>query len=97
MDNKNKDDIINQLSNSISDDVGNTHEDELESISNIFNKTLSDTLKAFNSSTFDDDGFVKKMRDLDLGSNDSKGTINNILNNLKNDYMAGKSINSSEL
>ena len=97
MDNKINDDIITQLSNSISDDVGNTHEDELESISSSFNKSLDSALKAFNSSSFDDDGFVKRLRDMDLGDSKDKSTINNILNNLKNDYIAGKSVNSSEL
>ena len=59
MDDKTMNNIIDQLSTSISDDVGNMHENDLESISNEFNKTLSLALKSFNSEVFDDDGFIK--------------------------------------
>lgn len=97
MDKKTNDDIISKLSNSISDDVGNIHEDELDSISSSFNKTLDSALKSFNSSTFDDDGFIKRIRDLDLGDSKDKDTIKNILNNLKNDYIGSRNINGTEI
>ena len=97
MDKKTNDDIISKLSNSISDDVGNIHEDELDSIASSFNKTLDSALKSFNSSTFDDDGFIKRIRDLDLGDSKDKDTIKNILNNLKNDYIGSRNINGTEI
>ena len=57
-------DIIDQLQMSISSDVGNTQEDEIDAISKQFDKTLTDALKAFNSDSFDNDGFIKRMRDV---------------------------------
>lgn len=90
-------DIIDRLSASIADDVGNTHEDELEAISSTFDKTLSDALKAFNSSTFDDDGFIKRMGDYDTGNSTDKDTIKNVLNNVRSDYINVETLNQSEL
>lgn len=92
-----RDDIISRLSASISDDVGNTHEDELDAISSTFDKTLSDALKAFNSSTFDDDGFIKRMQNYDTGNKNDKETIRNVLNSAKTDYVNVETINQSEL
>jgi len=89
--------FIDKLSSEISNDVGNIHEDELEQISSSFDKTLSDALKAFNSSTFDDDGFIKKIREMDLGDKKDKDIVKNVLNNLKNEFIDVQSINHSEL
>lgn len=91
-------DIADQLSADISKDVGNMHEDDLESISSSFDKTLADALKVFNSSTFDDDGFIKKMRDIDLGGDkQGRDMVRNVLNNLKGDSVDVNSINQTEL
>lgn len=89
--------IIDQLTSSIADDTGNTHEDELDIINNGFNKTLTDALKSFNSSVFDDDGFIKKMRDLNLDNNQDKEMMKNVLNNLRSDYVNVETLNQSEL
>lgn len=91
------DSIIDQLSRSIADDVGNTTEDDIDSISSAFDKTLSDALKVFNSSTFDDDGFIKKMQDLDTGDQKDKDMMKNVLNNVRTDYVNIESINQSEI
>ena len=97
MDDKTMNNIIDQLSTSISDDVGNMHENDLESISNEFNKTLSLALKSFNSEVFDDDGFIKKMMDLQLDGDKDHETVRNVLNDLKSDYVNVESMNHSEL
>ena len=97
MANKTRDDIINQLTYDINKDVGNTNEDDIQAISAGFNKSLLDALHAFNSSTFDDDGFVKKMRGLDLGNKDDSDTIRNVLNNVRSDYISADVLNQSEL
>ena len=96
-DNKKTREIIDQLSDSIATDVGNMHEDELELISNTFDKTLDTALKTFNASVFDDDGFIKKMRDLNLDNKNDKDTIKNVLNNVRSDYITVDSLNHSEL
>lgn len=93
---KNREAIINQLEDSISDDVGNMHEDNLEEISSQFNRILDDALKNFNSRTFDNDGFIEKLKDLDVGSKD-KNLVKNVLNNIKVDYLSADSINQSEI
>lgn len=90
-------DIIDRLAASIADDVCNTHEDEIESISSTFDKTLTSALSAFKSSTFDDDGFVKKMQDYDTGNNTDKESIKNVLNNVRSDYVNVETLNQSEL
>lgn len=93
---KNTREIIDKLALSISDDVGNMHEDELDIIATTFDKTLDSALKSFNSSAFDDDGFIKKMRDLDLDKQD-KDMMKNVLNNIRADYVAVDTLNHSEL
>lgn len=89
--------IIDQLANSIADDVGNMHEDELDLISKEFDKTLSDALMSFNSSTFDDDGFIKKIRDLDLSDSNDKNVVRNVLNTIGTDYINAETLHQSEL
>lgn len=90
-------DIIDKLSLNISNDVGNMHEDELDLISTSFDKTLNNALKTFNSSIFDDDGFIKKIRDLDISDKYDKNVIKNVLNNIRSDYITVDSLNHSEL
>lgn len=92
----NTDKIVDQLSNEISADVGNQHEDELSAISSTFDKTLNNALKVFKSSTFDNDGFIKKMRNLDVDKKD-KDMVKNVLNTLKSEYVDVSGINQSEL
>ena len=91
--------IIDQLSNDIANTVGNTPENELDIIQKSFDDTLQTALKTFNSSVFNDDGFLKKMRDYDLSSNNDqdKQMMNNVLNNITNDYVNVQAMNQSEL
>lgn len=89
--------IIDQLQQSISADVGNSQEDEIDSITTQFNKTLNDALRSFNSDAFDSDGFIKKMRDLELDNKKDKAVVKNVLNNLRTDYVNVESINQNEL
>ena len=93
----NKTNIIDQLARDISSDVGNQHDDEIEIISSTFDKTLTDALKSFNSSIFDDDGFIKKMKEMDFGDKKDKDLVKNVLNNLKHEYVDVQSVNHSEL
>jgi len=89
--------IIDKLALSIADDVGNMHEDELDLISTSFDKTLDTALKAFNSTAFDDDGFIKRMRDLELSDKKDKDMVKNVLNNIRSDYVTVDTLNHSEL
>lgn len=92
-----EDDIIERLSSEITHDVGNNNDDELENISDTFMDALNDALKAFNSNTFDDDGFIKKMRTFDTGDKKDKDAMRNVLNNIRSDYINVDSMNQSEL
>lgn len=92
----NLDDIADKLSNEISYDVGNNMEDELSNISTTFNNILNDALKKFNSSTFDNDGFIKKFSNLATEKKDMD-VMKNVLNTLKNDYIDVSNLNQSEL
>lgn len=96
---KARNNIIDQLSNDIANTVGNTPEDELDSIQKQFDDTLDAALKTFNSSLFNSDGFLKKMRDYDPGTgNDSdKNIMRSVLNNITNDYVNVQAMNQSEL
>lgn len=89
--------IIDPLETSIADEVGNMHEDEIEAISSSFDKTLADALRVFNSSAFDDDGFIKKMRDMELDGKKDKEVMKNVLNSIRSDYINVETLNHSEL
>ena len=97
MPSKTRDEIIDQLTYDINKDVGNTSETDIDAITTSFDKSLMSALHAFNSSTFDDDGFIKKMRGLDLGNKDDSDTIKNVLNNVRSDYISADVLNQSEL
>ena len=94
---KNTDEIITKLSDDIADTVGNGHMDDIDSISASFNKTLIDALHAFNSTSFDQDGFIKKMASFDIDDNKDKSMMKNILNNVRSDYINIDALNQSEL
>lgn len=94
--NKDQEDLINQLQNAISDEVGNMHHDNLEEITSQFTDILNDALKNFNSHTFDKDGFIQRLGAIDLGGN-SKDVIKNVLNDIHTNYLNMDSINQSEL
>ena len=94
---KQREDIITKLSNSISSDVGNIPENELENITSTFDKTLASALNSFNSSVFDDNGFIKKMKDIDLGDTADNNVMKNVLNNVRSDYLSIESFNQNEL
>lgn len=94
---KNIYDIQDQLAAEISADVGNQQEDELMLISDDFNKHLSTALGSFKSSTFDNNGFVQRLRSLNSGNKDDKEVINNVLNQIQHEYIDVQSVNHSEL
>lgn len=96
MDSKEQDALMDQLQNAISDEVGNMHHDNLEQITSQFTDILNDALKNFNSHTFDKDGFIQRVRALDMGGN-SKDVIRNVLNDIHTNYLNIDSINQSEL
>lgn len=93
----NRDDIIQQLTDDIDRQAGAIPEDDLDSISSAFNKTLADALKSYNSSAFDDDGFIKRMSELQLGDKNDKEIMKNILSNIRADYVNADTLNQQEL
>lgn len=95
MPNKANESIIDQLSKNISTEVGNMHEDELSAISTGFDSTLDAALRKFNSTMFDNDGFVKRMRELDIGK-DSE-VVKNVLNTMRSDYVSVDVLSQTEL
>ncbi len=94
---KSTNEIVDELTKSISAEVGNSHDIDIDTIQNSFDKTLDDALKSFNSSTFDDDGFIKRMRDIDLGNKRDTDTVKHVLNNVRSDYINVDELNQSEL
>lgn len=88
--------IADRLDRTIASEVGNSHEDNLDIIDQRFDATLSTALKKFNSSTFDDDGFIHRMYGLDLGGKD-KDVVKNVLNSIKSDYVNIESLNQTEV
>ena len=97
MPNKNVDDIISKLSDEIASDAGNNKEDDLDSISQSFDQSLTNALKSFNSASFDNEGFIKKMSGLNLGDKKDSETIKNVLNNIRSEYINVDAMNQSEL
>lgn len=95
--NKTTNEIIDELTKSISSDVGTIEDNDLNIIQSTFNKTLTDALSSFNSAMFDDDGFIKRMRDLKLDNKADKDAMKSVLNNVRSDYMNVDSMNQSEL
>lgn len=96
MPNNNQMDIVDRLQNDIDKTVGKSYDNELMSVSDGFNKAINDALKDFNSSAFDNDGFVKRLKGLELDP-DKKTVMNNVLNTLQTDYLSAESLNQSEL
>lgn len=97
MPSKVNDQIIDALASSISDDVGNSLHDELNTISDNFDKSLTKALDSFNSDVFDDHGFIKNLKDLDLGIDKNNETVKNVLNGIKADYVSPDVMNQTEI
>lgn len=93
----NKDQIIQQLSDDISNIVGNVRENDLKSIDDDFYKILKDNLENFNSSNFDTDGFIRRFSDIDIGNKYDKDMIKRILGGAKSDYVGINDINSNDV
>lgn len=94
---KNTNELIDELAKSISSDVGNINDRDIEEIQTSFDKVLDDALHNFNSSAFDDDGFIKKMRDLSLDDKKDKDMMKHVLTNIRSDYINVDAMNQSEL
>ena len=88
--------LLDRLEDDIAKTVGNKVDPELDSIQSNFDKVLADALKSFNSDTFDDDGFIRKFRDINMPDAD-KAVVKNVLNNIKSDYISADTLNQSEL
>lgn len=90
-------DIIGRLSKDISDEVGNSSEDELTNLTKSFDDVLNDAISMFNTSNFNDDGFIKKMEDIKLDSKFDQEGIKHTLESLKSDYIDTSNLNQSEV
>ena len=88
--------FADQLERDISTSVGNMLDQELGSISDNFDSALTKALQTFSSSSFDGDGFIHKMQDLDIDKKD-KDTVKNILNTVKNEYIDTSVLNQREI
>lgn len=97
MPNKVTQDLIDRLHQDIASDTGLKYDDELNNITSNFNKSLNDALMKFNSSIFDNDGFIKRIQSYDTGDPEDAKEIKSILGNIKQEYSSSKSVNSSEL
>ena len=96
MPNKNES-LIQNLANDISKDTGNIQETELNEVFSKFNRTLEKAMKNFNSQAFDDNGFIKKLKEVDFGERKSKDVVKNVLNSVKNEYVDATTLNHSEI
>lgn len=93
---KEQDLIIDKLQNAISDEVGNMHHDNLEDITNRFTNIINDALNNFNSHVFDKDGFIQKLKNLNIDGN-NKEVIRNVLNDIQTNYFNIDSVNQHDL
>lgn len=93
----NKLEFIDKLSNDISKDVNNNTSDTLDEIYDEFNKTLNDSLKKFNTSIFDSNGFLKRIENINVGDKNNQDLLKNIINSMRVDYADVQSLNRSEI
>nr|DAP16792.1 MAG TPA: Portal protein [Caudoviricetes sp.] len=89
-------DFADKLERDISTSVGNMVDDELSSISDNFDAALTKALQKFSSNSFDNDGFIRRIQDLDVDKKD-KDTVKNILNTIKNEYIDTSVLNQREI
>lgn len=90
-------DISQRLGLDISDEVGNSEESEIGSIMSDFEVALAKYIDGFNSNAFDNDGFIKRLQDLDTGNKADKDTLKNILRNVKTDFSDINSTNNTDM
>ena len=93
----NESEFINNLSTEIAKDVNNNDVDQIDQIYSQFTAVLNDSLKHFNSSSFDTDGFLQRLENMDLGDKENKEVLKNILNSSKVDYADVQALNRSEI
>ena len=93
----NESEFINNLSAEIAKDVNNNDVDQIDQIYSQFTAVLNDSLKHFNSSSFDTDGFLQRLENMDLGDKENKEVLKNILNSIKVDYADVQALNRSEI
>ena len=92
-----KNTLIQNLALDIARDTGNMAEDELSNISTAFDKVLDKAMSSFNSQAFDDDGFIRRLKEIDFGEKRNKDVVKNVLNVIKNDYIDVHQLNHSEI
>lgn len=89
--------IARRLEVDISDEVGNGEEAEIQSIMSDFDKILTNSLGAFNSANFDNDGIISRLQGMSLDEKTDKDTLKKILGGVKNDYADVTSITDSDM
>lgn len=89
--------FIGKLSDEIAKDVNNNDVNQIDEIYSQFTKALNDTLKSFNSASFDNNGFLQRLENMDLGDKDNQEVLKNILNSIKVDYADVQALNRSEI
>lgn len=92
-----EDKVINQLSDEIAKDVNNLDRDQIDSIYSQFTDQLHKVLGKFNSSIFDQDGFLQRIENIDLGDRQNQDILRNVLNKVRVDYADVQSLNRSEI
>lgn len=93
----NNNSLIDRLTDDISTQVGSKPDEELVDIQKGFDNALNDVLKNFNSDAFDNDGFIRKFRDIDMPEKQDSQVVKSVLNNIKSDYVSADALNQTEI
>lgn len=94
---KNDDLIAQRLGNKISDEVGNSEEDELQTVMSDFDKVLADVIGHFNMTHFDRDGFITKLQSIELENKSDQEAIRKILGGIRSDFNRASFSNNTDM
>ena len=89
--------LMDHLSDDIANEVNSNNIDDINTISKSFDDTLNNALKKFNSKLFDNDGFIEKIKGINLQDTQDKEALKTTLVSLKNDYVDISSLSRSEI
>lgn len=92
-----RDEIIDRLSSDIDSAAGRVSSEELDRITDRFDQTIQDALKSFNSSSFDQYGFIKRMSSFKGENSQQEDMMRNVLNSIRTDHVGLDLGNQSEL
>lgn len=95
--NKYPEELLDSLNNDISNAVGETDDIEIDDLDKRFFDTLNDALKNYTSSDLDNDGFLKRLGELELDDKQDKNILKNLLNDVRRDFVEVNTINSTDL